>query len=364
LSTIIYLTKSKSHSAGKCDILIFLNYKNGAEKYGMLRTALARKGVATECVSDEYFNQAKSCRALLSWSKADLSIKVPVLNFFVERHKPTVVVVEDDTLSETDYHFLKNKQITVVNQAHGATGGGELFNSMHFDYYYIFGKRSYSNLIKNPHAKGGALIKLTGSPFFQRCSIKISEMSNRCQILLVGAYFHQSFDVSDYLKFREYYMALYKIASELKDVSFIYKPHYRRHPELESDLLGLSNVIEEGGVIHDLTNKCNLAIMAPSVSSIEAAATATPFIIFDWNPNSKWSRETINDLGDTDYFGRVFDFGALLKEYRRRVVPSDLDLKSLECYYKMHIERDDSVEFISQLMFDIVKGRKNSKCAV
>jgi hypothetical protein len=104
--------------------------------------------------------------------------------------------------------------------------------------------------------------------------------------------------------------------------------------------------------------------MAPSVSSIEAASTATPFLVFDWNPGSKWSQVLIDYLGDTSYFDRVSDFDSLVDEYLRRTVPSSQDFERLESYFKMHICRDDSVDFISKLMVAIVNDRKVLKCAV
>ena len=351
LFNLVFRKKEKDQK----DILFILFYQTGCYRLIDLIDKLEKKGVSVGCLyveEEKYFLKLNFFPA----TNAFLSI----LKFLIWRYNPSIIIVQTDTLGPKIKEYLNKRNIKLINIAHGITFQSTLFNSINYNFYFIFGKKSYENLVKNKYlSQGECKLILSGSPFFQK--EEFIQYSHRYFVTIAGTYFHEIYDKKDYEYFKKYYESLDRLISIHNDVIFLFKPHIRRCEDLEYKyIMKHKNVflIDNSENIYKLLKFSKLLICDVSVSSLEAAAAGTPFIVYDWG-YSKQGFYTATDLGDIIFFERSFDFLSLKKLFDERITEKyfyESQPKLLE-YYKNNIEKEKSIDFISECLYKIYKNQ-------
>lgn len=335
-------------------VFLAFNDKFG-ERLKKLASKLSDKGLSIECYSMCYDDFFKRGFVKLSLSSINRFILGPILNYIIKTHNPKIIIFQYDMLKKEIYEYLKNHQITVVNIAHGITGRSFLFNSLNYDYYFIFGKQSLENMIRNDHLKGQTKVLLGGSPYFELNNFNTNDV-NRNYITIAGNYFHHSFPKDLYYFYvRNFYEPISKLIDIYSNYKFIYKPHFIRDKELEEKFfLKKPNceLVNDSSIINVL-KKSKLVICDFSTVSIEAASLSVPFIILDWQYEKNKSYYISDELGDLKFFSRATNFETLNYLFQQRLNCTNEILDKLQRYYRSHINRDDSINYISEMIFHI-----------
>lgn len=277
-------------------------------------------------------------------------------------YRPKIVIVQHDMLHPNLKLFLNKKGVKLINLAHAFTANNELFPSLNYDYYFIYGEKSLQNIMSNPYAKGSTKVILAGSPFYDVTDVELSD--NRDYVLIVGSYFHEYY--LKYEKAYEYFEKFYEILSEFisahQEIKFLYKPHFRREIKLEKKyILCNKNVyLERETNIYKVISKSKLVICDNSFTSVDAACLGVPFIVFDWTYNI-FNEFKDFGLSDLNFFERAKDKETLLKLYKKRVNTTEDIVKKLYDYANLHIKVKNSIEFIAERIKDIYFNRLDHK---
>jgi hypothetical protein len=339
-----------------CDIVFWVAYENGGTRYEQLSQKLFSLGVRNKVFAESYTASLFQGHLRIDF-RAPFKRSLMIAKYLLSCYKPIVICVEDDMSPKYLHNYLRQNKVILVNLAHSPTGCTVQFNSLFYDYYFCFGSLSLARIAKRlsvGHSSSQCKVIPAGSPFWQRSTISVKKNSPHFQVGIVGSYFHSSFRKSDWSDFEKLYLKYCEIAVMNPSWSFLYKPHIvGKESKLASNLLTLNNVSLFSGSMISLSLSCDIVIMPPSASSVECAATNTPFLILEWSNNQFWTRNSRSYLQDTRYFDRLnVDENVNLAVTQRL---RDLRLyQKLEAYYNMHIAKDDSIDFIAESLKAIV----------
>ncbi|MGC8734936.1 MAG: hypothetical protein ACP5RD_07900, partial [bacterium] len=330
----------------KKDIVFVLFYDSGCYRLNELLNKLELKGLKTKCLSlssKEWINSILKFRLIKFFFYLGWNIYVIVFYFILEKYEPLIVVVQNDTFPKKLKIFMNRMGVRIINLAHGITFPTELFSSLNYDFYFMFGKKSYENLINNKYIEKNNIEKLeiilSGSPFFERK--EILEWDKRLFIVVAGCYFpREYYNDKDYEYFINFYKSVNFLIKKYNSYYFLYKPHpARREIDLEYEyILKNDNVIllDSSENIYKILRFSKLLISDVSVSTLEAAAAGCPFIVFDWMYSKNKDYFCANEMGDIMFFERATNFEELEKLFLQRV-SKDFFINSqdkLYSYYK------------------------------
>jgi hypothetical protein len=336
--------------------VFWLTYSHGASNYLQLSKRLASLGITNKVVAESYsasFSRGHSRLCLQPPFKRALMIA----KYLVARYKPVVICVEDDMSPRYLHDYLRSCNILLINLAHSPTGSTEQFSSLFYDYYFCFGPLSLIRLFKKSATKELATqcrFVPSGSPWWQKNSALEKRPCKSFSVGLVGSYFHSSFHKHDRHKLDKLYQKYYNLVADNPRWAFFYKSHVvdNKH-KLSPKLLSLSNVTIFSGSMLSLASISDIVVMPPSASSIECAAMRTPYVIIEWNDNPHWIRNSRSYLKDSFYFDRFGIDDDINAGISNRLSDDSLTHK-LEKYFRLHIARDDSIDFIAEKLKAIV----------
>jgi hypothetical protein len=355
-------------SISNLDVMFLLFYPGGEKRIYRLCKNIEMNGLTVSVISRDieyYFRHA-----MLKFSiYALISPYILVFNYIIKTYKPKIICVMSDNLSADIHKFTKKNNTVLCNLAHCPTGESKMFSSLNYDHYFCFGKLSLERLVKlrskHPHSK--CALYSAGSPFWQRSDYKfgihpyVADSQSPgpnikdYTIGIVGSYFHSSFEESEKNHYFNYINSLSSFILSKPDWVFLYKEHpIKENSEILSLITSNPNVRLWSDDMVSFAHTIDIAIMTSSAASIECAAFGKPFLIIEWSDNLVSNSNDRNFLRDTCYFDRITEFADLDVVIEERISDGRKHQELLEDYYKLHIAREDSIEFISSKLLGII----------
>ncbi len=349
------------------DILFILFYEGGAKRVEPLVMKLEERGLVCKVVDrniETYFRLKEIKFSFVFWWRPLIFI----FNYMCTNYNPKVICVMEDNLPKEVHRFLKRRGTILCNLAHCPTASSSRFSSIHYDHYFCFGGLSKRRLeyLKKRHVDEACQLHESGSPFWQRSDFQNTvcfdvaslaeneDARSRPIIGLFGSYFHPQSNPSEFNDYLKYLENLYNFVSSNPQYIFWYKDHpVEKSSELVRKIIDHDNVRIWRGDTIQFVEFIDLALMKSSAASIECAAFSKPFVIIEWSSDASRNIADRDYLKDSEFFPRVNDFNDLRSEIDIRL---DKDWKGrdlLEQYYRLHISREDSLDFISQNLFSM-----------
>ncbi|GEM_PF-6337836 len=348
----------------KKDIVFLLFYPIGCYRLRELIAKLESIGISVECLSKD-FEDFKNYILNFGFIHFKTVVLFLIIYFVIKKYNPKIIILQVDTLPRHFKNYINKKKVKLINISHSVTFSTQLFSSINYDYYFMFGRKSLENLLNNSYLESGETnVILTGSPFFQREEVLSWEYRNF--IVLAGSYFQRGYYLyQDFEYFVEFYKSLDYLIAKFKDYIFLFKPHIRREIELEYRyILKHNNVIliDNAENIYKVLKFSKLLICDVSVASIEAAAAGCPFIIYDWLYSKNKNYAFSDQLGDINFFERATNKENLENLFKQRISKEFfLDSQDkLYSYYKSHIEIEKSIDHIAHCLKNIILNKIDS----
>ncbi len=357
----------------KKDVVFVLFYSCGCCRLYELLTKLKLKGVEIECLSREPKEFSKDFFYFNLFYFGNIVFYFLLFYFILKKYEPNVIVIQELEIPKFIKFYINKKKVKLVNLMDYENSFCKLyenrkyFRDLNYDFYFIWGKKSYEKLHGN--SVNDLRIILSGSSFFQR--YKRLPYEKRYFILIQGPYFPKKYQKTYYKNILEYYQALNEIIKKYDNYIFLFKPHpeilfksyLRKYYDIDCKYILIHRnvfLVNYGINIYYCLRYCKLLISDVSVSTIESAAAGCPFIIFDWLYNKNKEYTVSNELGDMEFFERATNKEELEELFKKRV-SRDFFINSQEklySYYKLHIEVENSIDYIADYLKNIIDNIK------
>lgn len=258
----------------KKDIVFVLFYSCGCCRLYELFTKLKLNGLSVECISKDFKEFNKEIFNFSFFYFFKFVFYFLVFYFILKKYEPKIIVVQELELPKFIKDYINKKKVKLVNLMDYEVWVSNLFENfkdfrnLNYNFYFIFGKKSYEKLSKFLPNKSDLKIVLSGSSFFK--IYKRLPYEKRYFILIQGPYFPKDFR-KYYKNILEYYLALSKLIKKYTNYVFLFKPHpqilfkgyLKRYYNLDCKyILGYKNVflVNYGINIYYCLRYCKLLI--------------------------------------------------------------------------------------------------------
>ena len=269
---------NKKIISNKADILFLYGYKEELKRTMSLRSHLESKGFN---VKYDYFSKKRFIREKLNTKRIPINLFLETMDakYLIKKYSPKVVITfsHNSVVSPLLKKYLNEINGKLVNIAHAVLGDGHEFSMFNFDYYFIFGKSSYKNALKNTNRFGNTKLILSGSIFLSETFDQVTFTKDK-NVLFFSTWLAES--VKDELIINA--KTTIQWAKENPEYTLFIKLHHHEDPLLITQLSkGIRNIIilNKSTSMFDALNKVSLVITSWSNAAIEAALAKKPVVM-------------------------------------------------------------------------------------
>jgi hypothetical protein len=214
--------------------------------------------------------------------------------YIVLKYRPRILITFEDASILSPFLRLEMKKYgEVINIAHGFTANTWKFSMTDFDYYFLFGQKSFQNLELCPVRFGNTNIILTGSIFINK-DFSLPKIKPNKTIL-----FFSSWTRNEY---KQLILRNFEIVARWIQQHPEFKLIVKLHPledtkywKKKSQTINNIKILDRKTGIKDALKECSIAIVHFSSASIESALLNRPVVV-------------VNDSDMPDEFLQIEDF--------------------------------------------------------
>ena len=345
------------------DVVFLHHYAGGAERIESLTSLLERQGLVVRHVHVSSAGEMMLRRRLMRPPPdlhPDLLVQGAYARYLVHRYEPKVLVTFQNGLLLAP--FLREEMRgrgVYVNISHGVTPNHHTHSVTAYDYYFLFGRSSLENLLRNPVRIGTTAAVLTGSPFVSSNSEQVgADEADPRKVLFFSTWFPAG-------EYYEYLTRTAKLVVEWAraqvDHELYVKLHPLENPGFMNELtLGVPNirVLPKSTPMQQALRGKSVVLHAHSNASLEAALAGKPSVV-------------VNDTEVADSYLHLEDYflprAANVEEINDRIARMfqdyDYYVQQARRFARFHLERTaDSVQYIAECLVRLSRGEALQHC--
>jgi hypothetical protein len=214
--------------------------------------------------------------------------------YIVLKYRPRILITFEDASILSPFLRLEMKKYgEVINIAHGFTANTWKFSMTDFDYYFLFGQKSFQNLELCPVRFGNTNIILTGSIFINK-DFSLPKIKPNKTILFFSSWTRNEYKQ---LTLRNFEIVARWIQQhpEFKLIVKLHPLEDTKYWEKKSQTINNIKILDRKTGIKDALKECSIAIVHFSSASIESALLNRPVVV-------------VNDSDMPDEFLQIEDF--------------------------------------------------------